>query len=48
MACELYNPHGCAPSLRKVAAPLAERGFATPNERAYSASAVASMLTTDD
>jgi DNA invertase Pin-like site-specific DNA recombinase len=38
------NPDGRAPSLRKVAAALAERGFVTPSGRHYSASAVASML----
>jgi hypothetical protein len=44
-ARELYaNPHGRSASLRKVAAALAERGFVTPSGRAYSASAVASML----
>jgi DNA invertase Pin-like site-specific DNA recombinase len=38
------NPDGRGPSLRKVAAALAERGFVTPSGRHYSASAVASML----
>ena len=42
------NPHERAPSPRKVGASLAERGFATPSGRPYSASAVASMLTTDN
>ena len=36
MARELHtNPHGRAPSLRKVAAALAERGFVTPSGRPY-------------
>jgi DNA invertase Pin-like site-specific DNA recombinase len=44
-ARELHtNPAGRAPSLRKVAAALVERGFVTPSGRPYSASAVASML----
>ena len=38
------NPNGRPPSLRKVAAALAERGFVTTRGRPYSASAVASML----
>jgi hypothetical protein len=38
------NANGRAPSLRKVAAALAERGFVTPSGKHYSASAVASML----
>ena len=38
------NPKGRPHSLRKVAAGLAEHGFVTPSGRAYSASAVASML----
>jgi DNA invertase Pin-like site-specific DNA recombinase len=38
------NPNGRAPSLRNVAAALAERGFVTPSGKHYSASAVASML----
>lgn len=44
-AQELHtNPYGRAPSLRKVAAALAERGFVTRTGKHYSASAVASML----
>jgi DNA invertase Pin-like site-specific DNA recombinase len=44
-ARELHtNPDGRAPSLRTVAAALAERGFVTPSGKHYSASAVASML----
>ena len=44
-ARELHtNPNGRAPSLRKVAAMLAQRGFFTPSGKLYSASAVASML----
>jgi hypothetical protein len=44
-ARELHNnSHGRAPSLRKVAAALAERGYVTPTGKHYSASAVASML----
>ena len=44
-ARELHtNPNGRAPSLRKIAAALASRGFVTPAGRHYSASAVASML----
>ena len=44
-ARELHtNPNGRAPSLRKVAAALAERGYVTPSGKHYSASAVASML----
>jgi DNA invertase Pin-like site-specific DNA recombinase len=38
------NPQGRPPSLRKIAAALAEQGFVTPSGRQYSASAVASML----
>ena len=38
------SPHGRTPSLRKIAAVLAERGFVTPTGRHYSASAIASML----
>lgn len=38
------NPDGRSPSLREIAAALAERGFVTPTGRQYSASAVASML----
>jgi DNA invertase Pin-like site-specific DNA recombinase len=38
------NPNGRPPSLRKVAAALAQDGFVTPSGRPYSASAVASML----
>ena len=38
------NQQGRPPSLRKIAAALAERGFVTPSGRQYSASAVASML----
>ena len=44
-AQELHrNPDGRPPSLRAVAAGLAERGYVTPSGRPYSASAVASML----
>jgi DNA invertase Pin-like site-specific DNA recombinase len=39
-----HNPDGRSPSLRTVAAGLAERGYVTPSGRSYSASAVASML----
>lgn len=38
------NPNGRSPSLRAVAAALAERGYVTPGGKHYSASAVASML----
>ena len=38
------NSGGRSPSLRRVSAALAERGFVTPSGRPYSASAVASML----
>jgi hypothetical protein len=38
------NPQGRPPSLRKIAAALAEEGFVAPSGRQYSASAVASML----
>jgi DNA invertase Pin-like site-specific DNA recombinase len=38
------NADGRAPSLRNVAAMLAERGFVTPSGRPYSASAIVSML----
>src|SRR5579859_7575921 len=38
------SQQGRPPSLRKIAAALAERGFVTPSGRRYSASAVASML----
>ena len=37
------NPNGRSPSLRTIAAALAQ-GFVTPSGRHYSASAVASML----
>jgi len=44
-ARELHtNPDARAPSLRQVAAALAERGFVTSTGKHYSASAVASML----
>jgi DNA invertase Pin-like site-specific DNA recombinase len=44
-ARELHrNPDGRSPSLRAVAAGLAERGYLTPSGLPYSASAVASML----
>jgi DNA invertase Pin-like site-specific DNA recombinase len=38
------NPNGRSPSLRTVAAALAERGYLTAKGKQYSASAVASML----
>jgi DNA invertase Pin-like site-specific DNA recombinase len=42
------NPNGRSPSLRTIAAALAAQGFLTPSgRRHYSASAVASMLTTE-
>ena len=48
MARQLHtNPQGRSPSLRTVAAALAAQGFVTPTGRPYSASAVASMLTTE-
>ena len=44
-ARELHrNPNGRSPSLRTVAAGLAERGYVTQSGRPYSASAIASML----
>ena len=45
LARELHsNPEGRAPSLRKVAAALAERGYVTSTGKQYSALAVASTL----
>ena len=41
------NPYGRSPSLRTIAAALAAQGFVTPSGRHYSASAIASMLTTE-
>jgi hypothetical protein len=38
------NANGRSPSLRAVAAALADRGYVTQTGRPYSASAVASML----
>ena len=38
------NPNSRAPSLRTVAAALADHGYLTPSGKHYSASAVASML----
>lgn len=39
-----HNPHGRPTSLRKVSEALAAQGYVTPSGRAYSASAIASML----
>jgi DNA invertase Pin-like site-specific DNA recombinase len=45
LAKELHtNPNGRSPSLRAVAAALAEQGYVTPSGKHYSASAIASML----